>query len=79
VPDDPNVIKHDPIEDDPAYHTILEAADKVEHDEFNARNPGPAKLGNVHGIWAIKKRILKDKHGIVWRTPAELNPRMALD
>ena len=30
-------------------------------------------------LWDKKKRILKDKHGIDWKTLAEMNPDMKLD
>jgi hypothetical protein len=76
-PDDPSVIKHDPIEDDPVYHAVLEAADKEAREETD-RN-GSNKLGSVHGFWSRKKEILKEKYGVEWRTPAEMNPKRAFD
>ncbi len=30
-------------------------------------------LGYVHSFWPEKKRILREKHGIHWRSPGELN------
>lgn len=32
------------------------------------------KRGSCHWLWVEKKRILKEKFGITWYTPAELNP-----
>lgn len=37
------------------------------------------QLGSCHWIWAMKKRILKEKYGITWYTPAELNPDVIFD
>jgi len=30
-------------------------------------------------FWGEKKRILKEKYGINWKTPAELNPETMYD
>ena len=32
------------------------------------------KLGACHWLWVEKKRILKEKYGITWYSPSELNP-----
>ena len=37
------------------------------------------QLGSCHRIWAMKKQILKEKYGITWYTPAELNPDVIFD
>lgn len=31
------------------------------------------QLGSCHWIWAEKKRILKEKYGIIWYAPSEVN------
>jgi hypothetical protein len=69
-------IRHDPIEDDPHLRPIFRAADKEAHDAWK---DVPQHLGTIHGYWGTKKRILRDKYGIEWRTPAELNPKVAFD
>ena len=38
-----------------------------------------SKLGSCHTLWALQKRILKEKYGITWYTPAELNPDVKFD
>ncbi len=38
-----------------------------------------SQLGSCHRIWAIQKQILKEKYGITWYTPAELNPDIKFD
>jgi len=36
-------------------------------------------LGYCHVFWGEQKRILKDKYGIDWKTPAERNPNARFD
>ena len=37
------------------------------------------QLGSCHWIWAEKKRILKEKYGIIWYAPFEVNPDCIYD
>jgi hypothetical protein len=37
------------------------------------------QLGSCHRFWALKKQILKEKYGITWYSPAELNPDIKYD
>ena len=37
------------------------------------------QLGSCHRLWDIQKTILKEKYGITWYTPAELNPEIIYD
>ena len=37
------------------------------------------QLGCCHTLWALQKRILKEKYGITWYTPSELNPDVKFD
>ena len=32
------------------------------------------QLGSCHRLWAMKKRILKEKYGIIWYAPSEVYP-----
>lgn len=87
-------ILHDPIEDDPAYASILDEvareaeylidqqiqkrqrelrANGLEHMESMARR------GVCHGIWHIMQRLLRERHGVEWRTPAQMNPGVCFD
>jgi hypothetical protein len=68
--------RHDPIEDDPDLQPILQAAEKQAKEELKGE---PQELGFIHRYWSVKRRILKDKHGIDWRTPAEMNPNLAIE
>ncbi len=52
--------------------------------ELYPNEPGRAaslyyKLGCCHYIWGMKKRILKEKYGITWYTPSEVNPNIYYD
>jgi hypothetical protein len=73
---EPFTDKHDPIEDDPAMKPIFAAVDREVND---ATRDGPRGGGYVHVGWGMKKRLLKEKHGIDWRTPAEMNPGVFFD
>jgi hypothetical protein len=64
---------HDPIEDDPKFKAVIESVMSEVMAELKD-HPNNGKLGFCHTIWAIKRRILKEKHGIKWRTPKEMNP-----
>ncbi len=37
------------------------------------------QLGRCHRLWTMQKNILKEKYGITWYTPAELNPDIKFD
>ena len=37
------------------------------------------QLGSCHYIWGMKKRILKEKYGIIWYAPSEINPNCIYD
>jgi hypothetical protein len=37
------------------------------------------QLGCCHRLWSLQKRILKEKYGITWYTPAELHPDVLFD
>jgi hypothetical protein len=77
-------LKYDPIEDDPAFGPMIgeanrEAQRQLEERRVQEGRPGQSWLGDVHFFYAVKKQYLKDKYGIDWRTPAEMNPHIAID
>ena len=37
------------------------------------------QLGSCHRLWDMQKTILKEKYGITWYSPDELNPEMIYD
>jgi hypothetical protein len=70
--------RYDPIEDDPKIQVQLKAADE-EADQELAQKGVKNKAGSCHVFWEPKKRILREKYGIDWRTPAEMNPEITFD
>jgi hypothetical protein len=67
------VDKRDPIEDALKFKEILAQADEAAEEELEDE---PHGLGFCHVFWATKKRILKTKYGIDWKSPAEMNPNV---
>jgi hypothetical protein len=78
IPRERNCLLYDPIEDDPEVQPTLRASEQ-ETDELLKEHPRQGQLGFCHIYWGPKKSILKNKYGITWRTPAELNPTVAFD
>jgi hypothetical protein len=64
---------HDPIEDDPQFASILEEASNEARSEL-AEHPRNGQMGFCHIFWATKKKILKEKYSIDWKTPVEMDP-----
>lgn len=69
---------YDPVEDDPRYAEVFRKID-AEVQEALANHPQRGSMGFVHLVWETKKRILLQKYGIDWKTPAELNPQVMFD
>ena len=68
-----------PFGDDPESIKISTSKRIEEAKRLLPSNPEQAaelfmQLGCCHTIWALQKRILKEKYDITWYTPAELNP-----
>lgn len=67
--------KVDMVEYSYQYSTI-----KDELEELIVKEIGSGGyLGYCHLYWATKKRILKEKYSIDWKSPAELNPHILYD
>lgn len=71
-------IAHDPVEKDPRYTSVFEGID-AEVDAILKDHPMRGRMGFCHIIWETKKEILKEKYGIPWKTPAEMNPHILFD
>lgn len=54
---------HDPIEDDPKFQSALREA-TIEAEAETSK----------YDLWTVKQRILREKYGIQWFSPAEMNP-----
>ncbi len=76
-----NDLLKDPIESDPRYAEILAEAEAEAEAEAQRelRQMGIDGLGACHYRWGVKKRFLKKKYGIDWKSPAELNPGVCFD
>ena len=75
---------YDPIEDDLALRPMFAEADREAKRQLEERRakqgrPGKPWLGDGHFYSGVKKQFLRDKYGIEWRTPAEMNPNVAFD
>lgn len=83
---------HDPLEDDPELQPIFEVVrlqvrqevDIGHQQQMIELQPKVADLfhsgrGLCHQQWIVMKRILLEKYGIEWMTPAEMNPFMIFD
>lgn len=85
---------HDPIEDDPAFAATFEAirreaevlaAEEVERKRQEYRRDGLERVefllarGHCHRIWNIMQRLLRERHGVEWLTPAQMSPGVCLD
>ena len=88
-------ILHDPIEDDPAVRPLflaarVDAAREVAEwhrqyvVEMEARSPAVADMlrsgrGLCHRVWGRTKELMRERHGIDWRSPREMNPDVTFD
>jgi hypothetical protein len=66
----------DPQESDPALKDRFAFADRKAE---RAVGDVPRDSKFIWHFWEAKRRILKAKFGIQWKTPAELNPRIKYD
>ena len=74
----------DPFGDDPESMKVSMSKIIEEAKRLLPSNPEQAaelfmQLGSCHTLWALQKRILKEKYGITWYTPAELHPDIRYD
>lgn len=68
-------LKYDKIEDTWFFVGIEAELERLIEDEIGKNG----YLGFCHIYWMTKRRILRDKFGIEWRSPAELNPDVYFD
>ncbi len=73
---DENLLEEtDPIEATAEYMAIEKELEK----EIIAEIGKGGYMGYCHLYWGAKKRILKEKYGIEWKSPAERNPHVCYD
>ena len=68
-------LRYDSIEDSFYY---IKIEDELERLIVKKIGKG-GYLGYCHMYWTTKKEILKDRYGIDWKSPAELNPHVMFD
>jgi hypothetical protein len=71
-------LRHDPVEDDPRHAEAFARID-AEVDAALKDHPQRGGEGFCHVVWETKKRLLKERYGIDWRAPDELNPQVIFD
>ena len=75
----------DPFTDDSDESMKVSIRERVgEAQRLLSENPAQAadlisQLGDCHKFWDMQIFILKEKYGITWYTPAELNPEIKYD
>ena len=71
-------VKQDPQEKHPMKKKLIKAAETEA--EYSMEQDGTIKLeGACHILWGRQKQILKERYGIKWRSPAEMNPDVMFD
>ena len=73
-----SAVKRDPQESDRRLRRFIAAAD-AEAEVETANSPIRDQMGFCFEFWAVKQRILREKYGIEWKTPAEMNPNSIFD
>ena len=58
---------------------IKKAKTEKEVDDMLKSHPVYKQIGYCHLFWEKKRKILKDRYGIEWRSPSELNPETDFD
>lgn len=66
----------DPIEETEEYKKIESELEKELDERFKDT---PRGLGFCHVYWHAKKKLLKEKYNIDWKSPSELNPFIIFD
>jgi hypothetical protein len=68
----------DPMKMDSRLKPLIDAADREAMAEL-ADHETQGRLGFCYVFWRTKKRILKQKYGVDWKDPSELNPHAIFD
>ena len=70
--------RYDPVEDEPEFQAVIDDVREEAHRRLEL-HPWRNQLGYGHVYKKIVKLILREEHGIHWRTPVEMNPHICYD
>lgn len=80
---------HDPIETNPAFLAVIEEVKQIAQKEYELRKKQLEEKSTkelaiieyrlIPKVHTIMKRILKENHGIEWKSIAEMNPHITFD
>lgn len=69
-------LKHDPVEWTARWEAVIDDADR----EVEERLSGfPRGMGYCHAFWHTRMQVLEEDYGLVWRSPAVMNPGVMFD
>lgn len=69
----------DPLEDLPQFRAAFDEASQLAEEKARLYRAARGPLGAIHIYWAEKQRVLREKYGLGWKTPGELNPSVNYD
>ncbi|MGE5473963.1 MAG: hypothetical protein ACM3UU_07050 [Ignavibacteriales bacterium] len=69
---------HDLKEDNPELKLIIDKAGE-EAENILEEEGISVERGYCHKYWTLKKKILKEKYNLDWKSPKEMNPLMRYD
>ena len=72
------MLKHDSVEDREEFKKIFQSVE-LETEKVLKDKGIKNGLGYIHIFEKYKKRILKEKYGIEWKTTQEMNPDILID
>lgn len=70
-------LRTDPQEADPEFRRKL--LDAIREAQSRVEAQGVRGAGSCYAIWDETQRILEEKYGLHWHTPAEMNPNVIFD
>lgn len=76
---DEDGFRRDIVEKDPFFQSVLREAEKEAQQKLEQRGIKTGAVGYYKFFWQEKKIILREKYGIDWKTPQEMNPEINFD
>lgn len=74
--DDDRMLKYDPVEWTSKWEEVIDDADKIVYERLADH---PRGMGFCHAYWYERAQVLEENFGIVWRSPAIMNPGVKFD